>query len=480
MLSTTFNLYRLLRPYEGLLKLQGFKGKTPGLPCIVRSQRKLESDFFVVPNLRPESNALLDANLADMSSLSVNLGPTSGVKRKRESQLKFYAVRVGKNPGIYNTWDECLEQVKGVSRAQFKSFASLTDASQYVNGETVASGRSGGTGGAQKWYGVQSGRVPGVYTNYQDVQDQIVGWKLPKHRAFKTRTEAEMFVAEGQKVPDGYTVAADGPTEGGEIADIAGQKRAKVSKSKKIKDEVLPEQQGDGEYEPGEAPLAEDAEDNFDTTITLDQSTGSLRYKNASERTRTRYQASAPAHDAPIVICTDGSSLANGQAGAVGGIGVYFGPQNKLNISEALPGTKQTNQRAELTAIYRALEVAPCDRRIVIRSDSNYSIKCVEEWFQNWRRNGWVNASKKPVENRDLIQKIVDMLDDRRRMNEHRAWEDDADGRAQRGYWDHGAAGVKFVWIKGHANDEGNVAADRLATAGAREAKEMLRDVVFD
>ena len=39
--------------------------------------------------------------------------PTTGTKRKRASEQKFYAVQVGKVPGIYNTYEECLRQVKG-------------------------------------------------------------------------------------------------------------------------------------------------------------------------------------------------------------------------------------------------------------------------------------------------------------------------------------------------------------------------------
>ena len=37
----------------------------------------------------------------------------AGTKRKRVTEKKFYAVREGKTPGIYNTWDECLAQVRG-------------------------------------------------------------------------------------------------------------------------------------------------------------------------------------------------------------------------------------------------------------------------------------------------------------------------------------------------------------------------------
>lgn len=49
------------------------------------------------------------------------------------SKKKFYAVRKGKNVGIYNTWDECKLQVNGFSGAEYKSFMTLEDAKMYIN-----------------------------------------------------------------------------------------------------------------------------------------------------------------------------------------------------------------------------------------------------------------------------------------------------------------------------------------------------------
>ena len=45
---------------------------------------------------------------------------------------KFYAVKNGKRVGIFNTWEECQEQVIGYSGAEFKSFKSLDDAREYL------------------------------------------------------------------------------------------------------------------------------------------------------------------------------------------------------------------------------------------------------------------------------------------------------------------------------------------------------------
>jgi hypothetical protein len=48
--------------------------------------------------------------------------PTAGTKRKRANEQKIYAVREGKRPGIYNTWEECLSQVTGHKGASCRFF----------------------------------------------------------------------------------------------------------------------------------------------------------------------------------------------------------------------------------------------------------------------------------------------------------------------------------------------------------------------
>jgi ribonuclease HI len=115
------------------------------------------------------------------------------------------------------------------------------------------------------------------------------------------------------------------------------------------------------------------------------------------------------------------------------------------NVSEPLDGNLQTNQRAELTAIIRALEIAPKDRDLEIITDSEYSIKCVTVWYKNWVAKNWVRGDGGEVKNKDLVILIRKLIDQR-----------DARGKE-----------TTFTWIKGHDNDPGNEAADRLAVAGA-------------
>ncbi|KAI2610961.1 ribonuclease H-like domain-containing protein [Hypoxylon fragiforme] len=144
-------------------------------------------------------------------------------------------------------------------------------------------------------------------------------------------------------------------------------------------------------------------------------------------------------------VYTDGSASSNGRAGAVAGVGVYFGTGDPRNISERLKGEVQTNQRAELTAILRALESVPLDQKIRIFSDSKYSISCVTEWYVNWQKNGW-KTKDGIVKNKDLIEAIRTKIDE----------------RTQAG------TGTFFQWVKGHAAEAGNVAADKLAVQGAK------------
>lgn len=48
-------------------------------------------------------------------------------------QQKYYAVRVGRTPGIYMNWEDCNKQIKGYKGAKFKSFASAEEAADFIN-----------------------------------------------------------------------------------------------------------------------------------------------------------------------------------------------------------------------------------------------------------------------------------------------------------------------------------------------------------
>lgn len=341
--------------------------------------------------------------------------------------------------------------------------------------------------GEQKFYAVQQGKVPGVYTDWPSAQAQISGFRHPKHKKFATRAEAEAFVNEGKRKSAYETGNSLAPEE--EIRQLIVKKSAPGLVTNG--DHVAKDAKGN-EFELARGPLPPGAEDGFDPNLKLEE--GKIRHRTAEEEQKTKLVPRELDPPGMLKIYTDGSSLSNGQVGARAGVGVYFGPapfeydsqspsspsasavpetgteiplytvdwqargapptkkRRKLtwryrNISEALKGSKQTNQRAELTAIQRALDVVPNHRDVTIFTDSRYSIDCVTNWYKNWQRNGWVNSKNKPVENRDVVQEIRQKIEER-----------DSYGKQ-----------TIFVWVKGHDKNEGNIKADELAVAGARK-----------
>ncbi|KAI9751484.1 MAG: hypothetical protein M1815_001101 [Lichina confinis] len=405
---------------------------------------------------------------------------SAGSKRKRGgNEPKFYAVRVGYKPGVYYTWPDCLAQVKGFKKATYKSFTSFADAESFLAGIDPSLDPNSSSFVQTKFYGVQRGRVPGVYTNWPSAQQQIVGFTRPRHRGFATRAEAETFVKEGdvadvrtespqpsthaprQVDQASLTVAAPNFAPGaplGKGTEPVPKKPKRPRKDAKASQEianlamptnVLGMPAGDPDFDPGTGPLLPGIEDDFDPQVVLNPHTGQIEWKTDTQKRKTVMQSTGPKPDGVLRIYTDGSSLKNGQGGAIGGIGVYFGDGDPRNISEPLMGSRQTNNRAELTAIIRALDIAPRNRDVRIYTDSSYSINCVTDWFRTWRRNNWTLSNHKPVENRDLIEGILAKMEERQRFG----------------------AQTTYEWLRGHSKDHGNTQADKLAVTGARNAR---------
>ncbi|EGD90296.2 hypothetical protein H112_01751 [Trichophyton rubrum D6] len=357
----------------------------------------------------------------DMSSVSENVA--AGTKRKRNGEPKFYAVKIGFQPGIYNHWNECLAQVTGFKGAVFQSFPSREEADAFLTGNRAPSPQDGSASACTKFYGIQKGRVPGVYTDWAKAQDQVRGFRGPRYRKFSTREAAEAFVRNGQTTSNKDSLPGAPGLMEGNPKDNAGD-----------------------EYAAGTGPLPPGAEDGFDPNILLDPTTGKIVYKTPEQKQERKIQPKPSGPPGMLKIYTDGSALRNGTSQARAGVGVYFGPDDESrNVSEPLAGSRQTNQRAELTAISRALDIAPKHRDVTIFTDSKYSIDCVTVWCINWQRNNWVTSTQKPVENKDLIQAILSKIEERKSLK----------------------VKTLFEWVKGHNKDAGNEAADRLAVNGA-------------
>lgn len=118
-----------------------------------------------------------------------------------------------------------------------------------------------------------------------------------------------------------------------------------------------------------------------------------------------------------LTIYTDGACTNNGKRSSKAGIGVLYPEKLAESWGEPLPTeSSQTNQTAELTAIYEGLKRGavimgnPLDLTVHIYTDSEYSINCLTKWVSGWKRNNWKTSTGKPVIHREIIEKILDEL----------------------------------------------------------------------
>ncbi|XP_074751782.1 ribonuclease H1 isoform X2 [Athene noctua] len=146
-----------------------------------------------------------------------------------------------------------------------------------------------------------------------------------------------------------------------------------------------------------------------------------------------------------VVVYTDGCCSGNGRNRARAGIGVYWGPGHPLNTSERLPG-RQTNQRAEIHAACKAIEQAKSQniKKLIIYTDSKFTINGITSWVDNWKTNGWRTSSGGSVINKEDFERLDNL-----------------------------SKGIEIQWmhVPGHAGFQGNEEADRLAREGASQPK---------
>jgi ribonuclease HI len=114
-------------------------------------------------------------------------------------------------------------------------------------------------------------------------------------------------------------------------------------------------------------------------------------------------------------VFTDGACSGNGRQGAKAGCAVWFPEMRSLSCSHRLGVTEpQTNQRAELSAIHRAVvlldEGGYHDEDIVVYTDSEYSINCLTKWLVGWASRGWKTAEGRDVLHQDLIRDTTSRL----------------------------------------------------------------------
>ena len=136
-----------------------------------------------------------------------------------------------------------------------------------------------------------------------------------------------------------------------------------------------------------------------------------------------------------VTIYTDGACSGNPGPGGWGAVLMYGEHRKEISGGDA----HATNNRMELTGPIEALELLKQPCKVRLYSDSAYLVNAFNRhWIANWQRNGWQTSQKKPVENKELWQRLLELC----RTHE-----------------------VEFIKVKGHADNAENNRCDELARA---------------
>jgi len=109
-----------------------------------------------------------------------------------------------------------------------------------------------------------------------------------------------------------------------------------------------------------------------------------------------------------IIIYTDGSCLYNPGNGGWAAIIIKNGKEKVISGNEKFT----TNNRMELMAVIKALEEIKKPSEMALYTDSSYVINAFElGWLVKWQNNNWKNSDKKPVSNKDLWLKLLELTD---------------------------------------------------------------------
>jgi ribonuclease HI len=147
-----------------------------------------------------------------------------------------------------------------------------------------------------------------------------------------------------------------------------------------------------------------------------------------------------------VVIYTDGASRGNPGPGGYGAVLMSGGKAKELSAGYR----KTTNNRMELMGVIAALAALKKEGlHITVYTDSQYIVKAVKEgWLNKWLATNFSGGKK----NKDLWVKFYDLY-----KRHH----------------------IKFVWVKGHADNEYNNRCDLLATAAA-DGRNLLVDEGYE
>lgn len=342
--------------------------------------------------------------------------PLSSPSRMKPS---FYAVAVGKQRGIYSTWDQCSEQVKGYSGAIYKSFRSLSEARAFLTSHPAP--------GSSELLE----RGDSTASNIPQTQADV---KVTRQRGDE---DTVLEAATTSAPPRQRLRVEEGPTP-----MVEPERRARSSHHQVV--------HVDGACSHNGTPRARAGYGGFYGSPS-DARNFSLPVPSTEAQTNNRGELRAVIH-----------SIVQGfvDAGA---------PRAALDMSHCVAPD------------WRLSELPEPLHRLVIYTDSRYVIDGLTRYSPKWVDNGFKLVSKEPVLNQDLWKQVIrlrDAYNNRYAEQQHRAaaqhpYMQGRELSPARRFTVHNTRndeteGVELRHVKGHSNDYGNEMADTLAVSGSR------------
>lgn len=272
----------------------------------------------------------------------------------------------------------------------------------------------------KKYYAVNSGRNPGIYTCWDDCKEQVTGFSGAKYKSFPMREQAENYMNSAFL---SVTKEAE-PT-------LSTENIAKIQ-------QILLESSQGQQYDPISRDISK-------TTILTAGS--ALPNELISEETLIGYTDGS-------CVSLDGKLKGDG----VGGSGIVL-LRNDLVLGRWAIGSPEyptTNNRAELNAIFMLLTFVSSlsFSTLVIRTDSQYSINALTRWISNWKKNNWRKSNGEVVLNKFLLGSIDNMIEFFKRNGKE----------------------IRFEHVYGHRGDKYNEEADFLANDGRESMIPFIRN----
>ena len=136
-----------------------------------------------------------------------------------------------------------------------------------------------------------------------------------------------------------------------------------------------------------------------------------------------------------VIICGLGDVYKRQGPGGWGALIKFDSAEKEIYGGQA----NTTNNQMELAAAIEGLATLKESCSVELFTDSKYVMDGITKWIQNWKKNNWRTAAKKDVKNKELWQKLDQLI------SQHQ---------------------VQWHWVKGHSGDAGNETADLLANKG--------------